>query len=210
MQKVFRAGQREELRQFKMKDQTKPGLQEPVDGLKEERKQTEVVKPAKTSPGTSSSNACPSVSEMGWGDCGGKAVGHIKVHGWPVTVATPAPSKSCETWASLKIGEPQPGRSPSASPCSTAVADTLTGGDTDRPSPQAGGRLEASVWKGWGRLRRLPRLPARRWAMGCGARRGRAGTSALPGTWDPAPFGMGLRHQKPWRRRLEGTSAAGR
>lgn len=61
-----------------MKAQTKPGLEEPVGDLKEERKQTEVVKPAKTSPGSSSPNACSSVSEMGWGGSGGKAAGQHK------------------------------------------------------------------------------------------------------------------------------------
>lgn len=58
-----------------MKDQAKPGLQGPVGDLREERKQTEVVKPAKAPPGTSILKPCPSISEMGWGGRGGKAVG---------------------------------------------------------------------------------------------------------------------------------------
>lgn len=61
-----------------MRDQAKPGLQGPVGDLKEERKQTEVVKPAKAPPGTSILKACPSVREMGWGGSGGKAAGQNK------------------------------------------------------------------------------------------------------------------------------------
>lgn len=44
-----------------MRDQTKPGLHGPVSDLNEEQKQTEVVKPAKISAGTSSLKAHPSV-----------------------------------------------------------------------------------------------------------------------------------------------------
>lgn len=89
----------------------------------------------------------------------------------------------------------QPGRSPSASPCSTTVADTLIGGNTDRSRPQAGGRLEASVWKGWGRLRRLPRvcpallLAAGPWGaepggVGRGPRRFQARGTLRRSAWD--------------------------
>lgn len=51
-------------RQFKMKDQTKPGLPGTCFDLKEEQKQAEVVKLAKTSPGTSSPKASVS-DELG-------------------------------------------------------------------------------------------------------------------------------------------------
>lgn len=105
----------------------------------------------------------------------------------------------------------QPGRSPSAYPCSTAVADTLTGGDTDRPRPQAGGRLEASVWKGWGRLRRLPRvcpallLAARLWSaepggVGRGPRRFQARGTLRRSAWDSGTRNSG---GSPWRGRAQ-------
>lgn len=121
-------------RQFKMKDQTKPGLPGTCFDLKEEQKQAEVVKLAKTSPGTSSPKA--SVSDELGRRRGGLRVS-IMVHRWAVTGATPAPSKPCRTWASLKIDErsrwpllSQDGRLPPF-PAQQPVADTLTGGDTD-------------------------------------------------------------------------------